>query len=169
MIWNDILHIVIITLTPLLELRASIPYGIIATDLPLIVIFSVAVISNVFMAFIAYWFMNAIIKLITKLRFFNEIYERYKTRIQEKIHSSVEKYGQLGMALFIGIPIPMSGVVSGALGAHLIGMKMGEFIKAAVIGVLISATLVTLVAITGVGIVDFFKAAAETAVNVTTL
>ena len=64
-----------------------------------------------------------------------------------------EKYGIIGLALFIGVPLPGSGVYSGALGAYLLGFNFKDYFKAAVLGVLIAATIVTIVSIFGNGLI----------------
>jgi len=70
-------------------------------------------------------------------------------RTQKNIQKYVDKYGELGVALFIGVPLPGSGVYSGALGAYVIGLKLKKFIIADIIGVLIAGTIVTIIS-TGV-------------------
>ena len=50
---------------------------------------------------------------------------------------------RLGVAVFIGIPLPGSGVYTGAFGAYLLGLDRRKFAVANVIGVLIAATAVT--------------------------
>ena len=70
-------------------------------------------------------------------------------RTQKNIQKSVDKYGELGVALFIGVPLPGSGVYSGALGAYVIGLNFKKFIIADIIGVLIAGTIVTIIS-TGV-------------------
>ena len=64
-------------------------------------------------------------------------------RTQHRIHPYVEKYGEFGVAVFIGIPLPGSGVYTGAFGSYLLGLDKRKFIIANVIGVLIAATAVT--------------------------
>lgn len=56
---------------------------------------------------------------------------------------NVEKYGELGVAVFIGIPLPGSGVYTGAFGAYLLGLDKRKFGVANVIGVLIAGVAVT--------------------------
>ena len=70
-------------------------------------------------------------------------------RNQKKVHKYVEKYGVLGLGLFIGVPLPGSGVYSGALAAYLLGFKFKEFFKAAIIGVLIAGVIITLISTAG--------------------
>ena len=49
------------------------------------------------------------------------------------------------LAIFIGIPLPGSGVWTGALAAYLLGVRFRDFAIACVIGVLIAAAIVTAV------------------------
>ena len=61
----------------------------------------------------------------------------------------MDRWGEIGVAIFIGIPLPGSGVITGALGSYAIGLKKRKFFVANVIGVLIAATIVTAVTLTG--------------------
>ena len=47
------------------------------------------------------------------------------------------------MALFIGIPLPGSGVYTGAFGSYLLGLDRRKFAIANVVGVLIAGAAVT--------------------------
>ena len=107
-----------------------------------------AVFANILLGYLTYIFLERFITDITKIKVINKWYLKYHFKVQEKIKRYVEKYGEFGVAAFIAIPIPGSGVVSGAFAAHLIGMKIGKFLIAMFIGVLIAATLVT--ALTGI-------------------
>jgi uncharacterized membrane protein len=64
-------------------------------------------------------------------------------RTQHKIKPFVDKYGEFGVALFIGVPLPGSGVYTGAFGSYLIGLNKRKFAIANVIGVIIAAIAVT--------------------------
>ena len=68
----------------------------------------------------------------------NAILAMFIKKTQDKVYKYVEKYGVLGLAVFIGIPLPGSGVYSGALGAYLLGFRFRDFMRGAVIGVLIA-------------------------------
>ena len=58
--------------------------------------------------------------------------------------------------MFIGVPLPGSGVYSGALAAYLLGFRKRDFFLAAVIGVLIAGTIVLLVSLLGNGAWNIF-------------
>jgi len=152
---SAILELIALTLLPFLELRASIPYGVFNTDLSLTAIFFICVLTNILLAPLIYFFLNNIIYLFLKINFINKLYQKTVSRVQRKAHKYVEKYGILGLAIFIGVPLPGSGVYSGALAAYILGFKFKDFFKAAVIGVLIAGVIVSLVSTAGESALSF--------------
>ena len=153
---NEILMLIILTLTPFLELRASIPYGIFSTNLHWGWIFMVCVLVNIILAPIAYYIFLELIQLFRKIKVVDYCYRKSVIRTQRKVHKHVEKYGVFGLAIFIGIPLPGSGVYSGALAADLLGFEFKDFFKAAVVGVVVAGLIVLLVSLLGNGAWDIF-------------
>jgi len=140
--FEAILFLIFITLLPGIELRGSIVYGI-GIGLDPLLVFALAVIVNILLIFPIYFFLNFIFPHIENIPLIKPILE--STR--KKTSKFVEKYGFLGLALFVAIPLPGSGVYSGALGAHLFGFKKRKSIPALILGVLIAGILVTLISI----------------------
>lgn len=150
------LAIFLITLLPFLELRASIPVGFLALNQPWWSIFLVAVISNIILAPIVYVFWNKIIHLFRWIKFIDKIYIKTIERVQKKSKKIIDKYGELGLAIFIGIPLPGSGVWSGALAANIFDLKFKKFMIASIIGVLIAGIIVTVVMVSGTELFSLF-------------
>jgi uncharacterized membrane protein len=153
---SEILTLIILTLMPFLELRASIPYGIFATNLSWPLIFMVCIGVNILLAPLVYYFYAELIHVFRKINLIDRLYKKIVVRTQKKVHKHVEKYGVYGLAIFIGIPLPGSGVYSGALAAELLGFRKRDFFKAAVIGVIIAGTIVLIVSTLGNGALEFF-------------
>jgi len=153
---NPYLLIVILTFTPFLELRASIPYGIIVAEKPWWLVVAVAVVINIILGPIIYWILENLLHLILKIRLVEKLWDRIIVRTQKKVHPLVEKYGTWGLSVFIGIPLPGSGVYSGAFGGYLLGFTKKEFYIATVLGVLIAAAAVTVVVLTGTTTFELF-------------
>ncbi len=153
---SDILWIVILTLAPFLELRASIIYGIGKTDLHFMTVFLVAVISNIILGTVLYLLIDKIVHIGRKVAFVDRIYQRYVEKTQTKVQRYVDKYGEYGVALFIGVPLPGSGSYSGALGSYLLGLPFKQFFIANLIGVLIAGTIMTITVITGAEALSIF-------------
>jgi len=147
-----ILILVLITLIPTLELRASIPYGILKADMNWWAVVLVCVVTNIVLGPLVYLFLDKAMALLLRFEWVDQIYGRTVTRTQRKIRESVDRYGEMGVALFIGIPLPGTGSYSGALGAYLLGLGYRKFIIANVIGVLMAGTIVTAVVLSGVGV-----------------
>jgi uncharacterized membrane protein len=152
---HPIIELIIITLIPTLELRASIPYGIL-NGMDWWLVFFVCVVANVILGVVVYFLLDKFVDLVTKIKFIDKIYSKLVERTQKKIKKYVEKYGEFGVALFIGIPLPGSGVYTGALASYLLGLKYKKFIIAEVIGVVIAGTIVTLVVLSGGGLFSLF-------------
>jgi len=153
---NDILKMVGITFIPTLELRASIPFGIFTTDLAWPIVFAVCIIANIIIGIIIYFFMELIIKMLTKIPVISRLWNNYVDKTQHKIQKGVDKYGEWAVAIFIGIPLPGSGVYTGALASYLIGLKFRKFFVANIIGVLIAGIIVTAICLTGVSVSNIF-------------
>lgn len=152
----EILQIIMITFLPFLELRASIPFGIFSTDLSWEVVFIICIISNVIIGILIFVLLEWLIKLMTIIKPVEIIWGKYVERTRRKIHKGVEKYGEWAVIIFIGIPLPGSGVYSGALASFIIGLNFKKFIIADIIGVLIAGILVTIVSLTGSEIFSIF-------------
>jgi uncharacterized membrane protein len=152
---NPLIALILLTFFPFLELRASIPYGILVLKMNWIVVFFICVASNIILGVMVYFFLDKIMHLFLKVRVIAKLYSRYVERVQKKIHKHVERYGEFAVAAFIGVPLPGSGVYSGALAAYLIGLGYRKFIIANIIGVVIAGIIVTALTLSGTGFLAF--------------
>ena len=150
----NILILAVITLIPALELRASIPMGILPIPIPFLertinedmswfTVVVVCVIANIILGAMVFVVLGPVFTFVRKWRWFDKRIWPILERTQHKIHPYVEKYGEFGVAVFIGIPLPGSGVYTGAFGAYLLGLDRKKFMIANVLGVLIAAAAVT--------------------------
>ena len=152
---NEILILIGLTMIPALELRASIPYGILVLGMDWSVVFIVCILANIILGPIVYILLDKSVHLVTRIGFIGRIYDRLVERTQKRIEKYVDRYGEMGIAIFIGVPLPGSGSYSGALGAYILGLGMIKFIKANIFGVLIAGILVTIVTLSGNGLFDY--------------
>lgn len=153
---KEILILTLITLIPALELRASIPYGILKLGMHWLDVFLICIIANMILGIIIYFLLDKAVHLFTKIKWIRKLYDRVVIRAQKKIQPYVEKYGTIGVALFIGVPLPGSGVYTGALGSYIIGLNYRQFIIANIVGVLLAGIAVLLITLFGAGAWGFF-------------
>jgi len=163
-----ILALILVTFIPFLELRASIPLGILSGKIELFnltlqgfglnwaLVFLVCVVSNMILGPLVYLFLDKFVKYLTKFELFANYYNRKVEKTQHKIEPYVRKYGTFGVALFIGVPLPGTGSYTGALGAYLLGLGYKKFILANALGVLIAGIVVTMLTLTGIQFFSLF-------------
>ncbi len=147
---KSIVILSLITLVPALELRASIPAGIFkmrdSISWPMVAL--ICTIANIILGWLVFLVMAPAFNLIRRWPWFDRTIWPILERTRHKLHPYVEKYGELGVAVFIGIPLPGSGVYTGAFGSYLLGLDRRKFAIANVIGVIIAAVAVTALCLT---------------------
>jgi uncharacterized membrane protein len=147
----------LITMIPALELRASIPFGIFgkaAWGIPEGVlawwgVALVCVASNIILGWAVFLAMGPVMRVLDRIPWVAKRVEPWLARARRKLHPMVEKYGTVGIAIFIGVPLPGSGVYTGAVGAYLIGVEWRQFFVANVLGVIIAGLAVTAICLFG--------------------
>ena len=75
--------------------------------------------------------------------------DRFLTRLFARTRRKgalIEKYEALGLIAFVAIPLPVTGAWTGALAAHLFGVRPRFAIPAIICGILIAGVIVTLAA-----------------------
>lgn len=129
----------IISMLPILELRG----GILAAallDMDPIVSYIVCVIGNIIVIPIALYFLEFIFKVLRKIKFFDKIITKIENKCLSK-KEQLDKYGYLGLVLFVGIPIPGTGAWTGCFLASLLGMDKKKSFLAAMLGVILASII----------------------------
>ena len=150
---DDIVKIFFTAMTPIGELRASIPLGLTILHQPWFLVFIVSVIGNmippIFILWLfpkfSGWLMNHS-KLMN--RFLNWLFERTR----KKAHDKIEKYGDLALIIFVAIPLPNTGAWTGTLAAWLFGIPMKRALPNILYGVIIAGVFVTIIT---AGLINF--------------
>lgn len=142
------------SMIPIIELRGAIPLGA-TLGLAWWQSYLIAVIGNMVPVPFILLFIRKIIELMSrsKLKLFNKI-AGWLNGIAVKRRSKVERFSFWGLALFIGIPLPMTGAWSGSLVAATIRMNFLKAILSALIGVMMAGAIMTL---GSYGVVTAFK------------
>jgi uncharacterized membrane protein len=127
---------------PVTELRGSIPWAITVAGMPWYEAYISSVLGNFVPAFPLLFFMEQLLR-IASLHPFGKKVAGYFLRRTRRNAAAVEKYGYLGLALFVGIPLPVTGAWTGALAAFIFRIPIGKALIGIALGLLISATIVT--------------------------
>ena len=147
---KTILWLVLITCVPALELRLSIPWGILYDKkLHWAWVAVICTVANIGVGFAVFYLLEYIMRAMQVIPWVHRQWLKHVERTQKKIHAAVEKYGEWALAIFIGIPLPGTGAYSGALAANLLGMSHKRFAIANIIGVTMAGVIVTLACLLG--------------------
>jgi uncharacterized membrane protein len=143
---NHYVATVLLAMIPLAELRGAIPIANQAFHLPLWQAFILAVAGNMipipfillFLGPASEWLMKHS-KLMD--RFFNWLF----ARTRKKLEKQYELYAEIALAVFVAIPLPLTGAWSGAVAAFLFDIPFKKALFWIFVGVLGAAIAVTLV------------------------
>lgn len=139
---------ILLALLPVSELRGAIPWAV-AHGMPLWQAALLAASCNALAAPLAWAFLETVHRSLYRVGSYARLFDHEVTRARAKIHAHVRRWGYLGLLLFVAVPLPMTGVWSGTLGAWVLGLDRTKTLLALAGGVAISALLVSL----GVGAV----------------
>lgn len=145
------------SMIPIIELRGAIPMGW-AFGLPWWQTYIIAVLGNLLPVPFILLFINTIIKWMSnsKIKFFNK-FANWLLQKAEKNRARIEKYAFWGVALFVAVPLPVTGAWTGSLVSAVINMKFWKALLSALIGIMIAGVIMTVIFYGGIdGLIALF-------------
>ena len=135
----------LISMCPILELRG----GLIAASLLNMnpwVSYLICMIGNIIPIPLILWLITKILDFMrkSKNKKLNGIVKWLDKKV-DKHKGQIEKYGYLGLILFVGIPLPGTGAWTGCLIASVLEMDRKKSFIAALIGVFIASVIMMLI------------------------
>jgi uncharacterized membrane protein len=145
---NKELTVLIIAALPIFELRGAIPVAINIFHFPWYYALAIAIIGNMLPIPFILLFLDFFVKILKRIkvmqRFFEWLFERTKRQ-----GGLIQKYESIGLAIFVGIPLPLTGAWTGALAATLFGLSFWRSLLAILAGVIIAGAIVTALSLLG--------------------
>ena len=148
----DLLKVFIISMIPVLELRAAIPLGLTTFDLPVWQTVIAAIMGNLAPIPFLILFGEKVLDYFAK---FEKIGKPFRFIIEHGEKKAKKVVGALfiGLLLFVAIPLPGTGAWTGALIAITLRLNVKEAFPAIGLGVLCAAVIMTLVTL---GLITIF-------------
>lgn len=137
----DGLKVLIASILPYLELRGAIPLAWQLGFDPLEA-YIWAVIGNMIPVIPILILIEPVIKWLSKITLLKKLCEWVLVRSRRQA-PQVRKYGFWGLAIFVAIPLPMTGAWSGAVIAFILGMRKRVAFLSIFLGVLTAGLIVT--------------------------
>jgi len=140
--------VLIISMTPIFELRGSIPVGVGIYKMGILETYFWAVLGNMIPVIFLVYFLETVSTWLSKRfifwkKFFDWLFQRTRKRAGDKI----EKYGSWGLFFLVAIPLPVTGGWTGSAAAFIFGIEKKKAIGVIFCGILTAGIIVTLLTI----------------------
>jgi uncharacterized membrane protein len=136
---------------PISEVRGAIPFGV-AVGMPIKKVLFLSIIGNIAPIVPVLFLFEPISNYLRKFSLFKIFFDWLSERTKQKA-SVIEKYEAVGLAIFVGIPLPMTGAWTGCFAATLFKIRFRYALLAIIAGVLIAAAIVATVTFAGRGLI----------------
>ena len=138
---SPFLQTLIMGMTPVVELRGAIPFGL-ALGLDPLTCYMAAVIGNCIPIPFIILFIEHVFRVMRKLSpKFGALVDKLEQRADEK-SDVVQKYALWGLVILVAIPLPGTGAWTGSLVAALMNIPLRKCGPACALGVLIAGVAV---------------------------
>ncbi len=129
---------------PLAELRGSMPYAMFVLHMKWQEAFILSIIGNFIPVIPFILVLEGFAHKLMRYPFWNRILTWTFNRTRSK-SNVVERFEAVGLALFVGVPLPLTGAWSGCIAAFLFRIPLRHAVPAIAAGILIAGAVVTLV------------------------
>lgn len=128
---------------PIIEQRGAIPMGILGYGLNPINVFIISLLGSLLPFPFIYFFIKPLFEMIKQKTRFGKWVDKIEKRTLSK-SKNIVNYKVWGLLIFVGIPLPGTGIWTGSLAAVLLDLKFKYATVAILGGAIMSAVLITL-------------------------
>jgi len=157
LVGNDLWATLIMSFVPLIELKGGIVFARLA-GFDFFYAFLLAYLGSTLVFFPIYFLLKPILNLIKKIKIFSrlafKIEDYFNGKADEALKAQTDKnkkrdgklLKQLGVFIFVAIPLPMTGVWTGTAIAVFLNLKLKDAILPVVLGNFLAGLIISLLA-----------------------
>jgi len=128
---------------PIFELRGGIPVGIALFKLHPVTVYFTCVVFNLIPVLPILLLLNPLRRLLSRVPPFRGLF-RYLERKAARNKRLIERYEEIGLTLFVAIPLPVTGAWTGSIIAEVMGLKVMKSFLSITLGVALAGIIVTM-------------------------
>lgn len=149
------LRIFILSMIPWFESRYAIP---VAMELgwKWWEAFPIAIAGNMLPIPFILLFFKYVEKFLRRFAFWANLMDKLFVITRKRADKKIRRYEHLGLLLFVALPVPFTGAWTGALIAYLFNLKFSRSLITILIGILMAASIMTTITLTGIDILIIF-------------
>lgn len=144
---------ILIAMLPIGELRVAIPIAMAAYGMNPLEAFLLSVVGNILPVIPLLLFLEPVSNHLRRWETWDSFFTWLFTRTRRNHSETFEKYGLVGLTLFVAVPLPATGAWTGCAAAFVFGMKFSHALAAIIFGIFIAGILVTVATLAGMGII----------------
>lgn len=158
LIGNDVIATIVMSLVPLIELKGGIVFAR-GVGLDFFQALGLAYVGSTVVFFPIFFLLVPLLNLLKKVKFIGKVAQKAESYVESKARETLEKQQskgkkgmserlikQLGVFIFVAIPLPMTGVWMGTAIAVFFSLKFKDAILPVVVGNVIAGLIISLLA-----------------------
>lgn len=142
------LIVFVISMLPIVELRGALPVAINAFHISWYYALPIAFIGNIVPVPFLLLLLGSIRRVAAKIGPAERALE-WVLSLAQRRGRLVERYGRVGLMLFVSIPLPVTGAWTGAIVAFLLGLRFRDAFLSICLGALLAGVIVTALCLLG--------------------
>jgi uncharacterized membrane protein len=162
LIGNDKIATVVMSLVPMIELKGGIVFAR-GAGLDFLISFLLAYLGSTIVFIPIYFLLRPILNLMKKIAWFNKLACKVESYFEKKANETMEKQNekaknqqtkrkrglsetalkQIGVFIFIAIPLPLTGIWTGTAIAVFLNLKFKDVILPALLGNLVAGLIIS--------------------------
>lgn len=133
----------LIGMLPIFEIRGALPIALVKYGLPFWPAYFWAALGNILPAIFFVLFLEKIANYLSHRHYwFNRFFAWLFKRTRNRHGRHFEVWGSLALAVFVAVPLPLTGAWTGAVAAFVFGIPAKHSIPSIIAGVLIAGLIV---------------------------
>ena len=140
---SESIQVILVAMTPIGELRASIPFALGFYDMDPLEAFALSIIGNMIPVIPLLFFLEPVSNWLRRYPIFDRFFNRLFSRTR-RYDNRMRKYGSLGLIPFVAIPLPVTGAWTACAVAFVFGIRFKYAFVTIFAGVIIAGIIVTL-------------------------
>ena len=157
LVGNDVWATIVMSFVPLVELKGGIVFAR-SCGLDFLLSFLYAYVGSTLVFFPIYFLLRPFLNLIKKIKVFSSIAFKIENYFNSKADQAIKddnnsKKGltnlglkQLGVFIFVAIPLPMTGIWTGTAIAVFLNLKFKDAVLPVIIGNFVAGTIISILA-----------------------
>jgi uncharacterized membrane protein len=138
---NAVLTLIFISLLPWVELRGGIPVGI-SMGLNPLYVFIICTVTDILLIPLLLILLRYVAPLVLRIDTINRFYQ-WNVVGTLKRYEKYRKWEEVGLALFVAIPLPFTGVYSGTFVSYILDLNKKEAFLSIASGAILAGVVVT--------------------------